>query len=261
MINGAGNEYRVSEDAFAFELLRRMAVRERQAMEQFYGLFQDAVYRMALVRVEMPSTAALLLQELMLRLWSGLRLTPGQSPRLQLLRLAARAAAELRIAMPEEPDPSTLELLPSIDRHGIAENLHTALRRLPERYRTVVHLAYFEHLSDAEIAEVLGSSEDAVSWTRRQGRDALSGLTRGPAVHDERARDLFLDAWIRRELRMAPDSSPCDFGLDRLKLAMREAEQDRNRRQLHRRFVRRPLAKLLRWLSFCAPARRESIAG
>ena len=261
MINGAGNEYRVSEDAFASELLRRVAIRERSAMEQFYGLFQDAVYRMALVRVEAPSSAAQLLQELMLRLWGGLRLAPGRSPRLELLRLAAQAAAELTVAMPDEPDPSTLELLPAIDRNGVTENLHTALRRLPERYRTVVHLAYFEHLSDAEIAEVLGSTEDAVSWHRRQGRDALSGLTRGPAVHDERARDLFLDAWMRRELRMPPDSSPCDFGLDRLKLAMREAEQDRTRRQLHRRFVRRPVARLRRWLSFCAPGRRESVAG
>ncbi len=99
-----------------------------------------------------------------------------------------------------------------------------------------------------------------MSWHRRQGRDALSGLVRGPGPQDLRGRDLFLDAWMRRELRMPPDASPCDFGLDRLKVGMREVEQARWRRQVRRRWVRRPLARLRRWFGLCAPVRRESVA-
>ncbi len=260
-MNGAGNEYRASEDAFASDLLQRVGRKERSAMEQLYGLFQDAVYRLALVRIGVPATAAQLLQERMLAIWSGARVPcDGTRPRVALLRQVARAAAGHLLATPDEPDAATLELLPAIDRNGITENLHTALRRLPERYRTVLHLAYFEHLSDAEIADVLDSSPEAVAWHRRQGRDALSGLVRGPGQHDERARDLFLDAWMRRELRMPPDASPCDFGLDRLKVAMRAAERIRWHRQVRRRWVRKPLARLRRWFGVSAAARRESVA-
>lgn len=261
-MNGASNEYRASEDVFASDLLLRVQRQERSAMEQLYGLFQDAVYRVALVRIGTPSTAAQLLQKLMLDTWTGTwRWTPGCRPRVAFLRMTARAAATHLVAIPDDLDPATLELLPAIDRNGIAENLHTALRRLPERCRTVLHLAYFEHLSDAEIAEVLDSSEDAVSWHRRQGRDALSCLVRGPGTPETRGRDLFLDAWMRRELRMPPDPSPCDFGLDRLKLAMRAAENHRWRRQFRRRWVLKPLARLRRWFGLCVPARGESMAG
>lgn len=261
-MNGEGIEYRASEDAFASSLLVRVAQKERSAMEQLYGLFQDAVYRVALIRTDAPSTSAQLLQESMLRVWSGTRpWAVGCRPRVGFLWLAARAATQHMSPATDDLDAATLELIPAIDRNGFTENLHTALRRLPERYRTVLHLAYFEHLSDAEIALVLDSSEQAVSWHRRQGRDALSALVRGPSAPDERARDLFLDAWMRRELRMPPDPSPCDFGLDRLKIGMREVEQDRWRRQLQRRWVRRPLARMRRWFGFSAPARRESVAG
>lgn len=262
MTNGAGDEYRASEDVFASGLLARVANKERAAMEQLYGVFQDAVYRMALIRTGTASTSAQLLQESMLRVWSGSRpWAAGCRPRVGFLWLAARAATQHMSPGSEDLDAATLELIPAIGRNGITENLHTALRRLPERYRTVLHLAYFEHLSDAEIALVLDSSEQAVNWHRRQGRDALSALVRGPGAPDERARDLFLDAWMRRELRMPPDASPCDFGLDRLKVGMREVEQDRWRRQVQRRWVRKPLARMRRWFGLFPPARRESVAG
>ena len=261
-MNGANNEYRASEDAFASELLLRVGRRERSAMEQLYGLFQDAVYRLALVRTGSPAQAAQLLQALMLEVWAGRRIeSVARRPRIALLRLAAGTAADPVLVAAEDLDPSTMELLPAGDRNGVTENLHTALHRLPERYRTVLHLAYFEHLSDAEIAAVLELSEEAVGWHRRQGRDALSMMVRGPGAHDERARDLFLDAWMRRELRLPPDTSPCDFGLDRLKAGMREAEQARLRRQLHRRWVRKPLARMRRWFGVLAPSRRESVPG
>lgn len=259
-MNGVDIEYCTSEDAFASDLLLRVTLKERSAMEQLYGLFQDAVYRVALVRIGAPSTAAQLLHTLMLQTWAGTyRWSQGCRPRVAFLRMAARSAVGHMVATPDELDPSTLELLPAIDRNGIAENLHTALHRLPERYRTVLHLAYFEHLSDAEIAVVLDSSEDTVSWHRRQGRDTLSGLVRGPGAADARGRDLFLDAWMRRELRMPPDASPCDFGLDRLKLDMREAESRRWRRQMRRRWVQKPLAWLRRWFGLCAPTRRDRV--
>lgn len=257
------NQYRDGEDAHAAGLLLRVAQGDPLAMEQFYAVYQEAVYRLALVRLGQPAVAAQVLEALMLQVWTGMQAwRPGHRPRTWILRLAARAAqADVAEANDATVDPSTDAIALPGARPGMAENLHTALRRLPDRYRTVLHLAYFEHLCDAEIARVLDLPEDAVSWNRRQGRDALSAMLGGNGESDARARDLFLDAWMRRELRSAPDPSPCDFGLDRLKLRMRVAERERWRRRLSRRWLRRPIGHVRRWVGLGAPGRREAAVG
>ncbi|MGH8519149.1 MAG: RNA polymerase sigma factor [Panacagrimonas sp.] len=257
------NDYRDGEDAHASDLLLRVSRRERQAMEQFYGVYQEAVYRLALTRLDQPVDAALVLQALMLQIWTGTQVwRPGGRPRTWILQLTARATqGGVAEALDTQLDPATQAITPAGARAGMVENLHTALRRLPDRYRTVLHLAYFEHLCDAEIAQVLDLAESAVSWNRRQGRDALSAILGGNGESDARARDLFLDAWMRRELRMAPDPAPCDFGLDRLKVAMRSAGRERLRRRLSRRWVRRPIGHLRRWVGLGAPGRSEAAAG
>lgn len=253
-MNGASKEQRAGEDAFAEGLLERIAQRDCSAMEQLFTLYQDAIYRLAMVRIDSASAAAQRLHELMVQVWSGARACPsGEPPRTWLLALAARAAeATGEPAADAEPDPSTAVLVASQDPNRAAENLHTVLRRLPERYRTAVHLAYFEHLSDAEIARVLDRTEAAVAWDRRQGRDALASMQQLRGGVDERGRELFLDSWLRRELRMPPDPSPGDFGLDRLRVAMRQIERERRRGGFSR---------LLRRLRFGTPEPEISPVG
>lgn len=253
------------EDAYAIGLLRRVRLRDRAAMERFYGLFQEAVYRMALVRLGQPAAAAHVLQDLMLQVWSGTHAwRPGLRPRAWILQLAARAtrtqAADVRDEE-ERIDPSTDAIATDPARPDPASNLHTALRALPARYRAVLHLAYFEHLPDTEIARVLDLPVTAVAWNRRQGRDALSAMFGGNGACEARARDLFLDAWMRRELRTVPDASPCDFGLDRLQVQMRIADRERRVRQWVRSWLRRPFGRIRRWVRWAAPTRRATALG
>jgi RNA polymerase sigma-70 factor (ECF subfamily) len=263
-MNGAShinNPMLDGEDAHVSELLLRVALRERQAMEQFYAVYQEAVYRLALVRLGQPAVAAQVLQTLMLQIWTGTQVwRPGPRPRTWILQLAARATrAGVAEGSDAQLDPASRAIAPAGARaDGLVENLHTALRRLPDRYRAVLHLAYFEHLADGEIAQVLDQTEAAVSWNRRQGRDALCAMLGGNGDSDARARDLFLDAWMRRQLRTAPDPSPCDFGLDQLKVQMRVAERDRLRRRISRRWLLRPIGRVRRWVGLTAPARRAA---
>lgn len=257
-------EYRAGEDAYAAELLQRVARRDGRAMEQVYGLYQEAVYRLALVRLGQAGRAAILLQDLMLQIWSGIHVwRPGRRPRAWILQLAARAtlaeAAEAYDA--GSLDPSTQAIAPVAARPGATPSLYAALRGLPDRYRTLLHLAYVEHLCDREIALILDVPESSVSWNRRQGRDALCAMLGGNGDRDARARDLFLDAWMRRELRTAPDPSPGDFGLDRLKLQMRVAERERWRRRVARRWLRRPIGHVRRWVGLATPTRRATALG
>jgi RNA polymerase sigma-70 factor, ECF subfamily len=256
-------EDRNSEDADAAGLLRRVALRECQAMEQFYGLYQEAVYRLALVRLGEPGPAAHVLQDLMLQIWGSTHAwRPGRRPRLWILQLTARATrTEAAEADDIRLDPSSQAIAPLAAQAGRMGNLHSALRDLPERYRTLLHLAYFERLCDADIAQILEMPQAAVTRYRRQGRDALCSLLGGNTQTDARARDLFLDAWMRRELRTAPDPSPCDFGLDRLKVQMRVVDRQRRRRRLVRRWLQRPLGRVRRWAGLAVAARRMAALG
>lgn len=232
-MDGASKDYMAGEDGFALQLLSRIARREREAMEQFYGLYQEAVYRLALVRLDSPPAAAQQLHELMLRVWVGAATCPpGERPRTWLL---GQLVACTEVPEPEvdgfeaQPDPSTAAVAVARDPASASENLHSVLRRLPERYRTILHLAYFEHLADAEIARMLDRPEGAVAWSRRQGRDALASMQQLGGASDDRGRDLFLDSWVRRELRTAPDPAPGDFGLDRLRVALRQVDREQRR--------------------------------
>lgn len=54
-----------------------------------------------------------------------------------------------------------------------------AVAMLPPKYRTVVHLYYFEDMSVAEIAEVVGERQSTVKTRLSRARDKLKALLKG----------------------------------------------------------------------------------
>ena len=52
-------------------------------------------------------------------------------------------------------------------------NLFSAVMKLDEKYRTVIHLFYYEEYSVKEIAEILGSRESTVKSQLSRGRTLL----------------------------------------------------------------------------------------
>ena len=65
---------------------------------------------------------------------------------------------------PEEPEPG-----------GVVE----AVLALPAKYRTAVHLYYYEELSVAEIAKIMGKSEGAVKSRLFRARAPAAGHAEG----------------------------------------------------------------------------------
>jgi RNA polymerase sigma factor (sigma-70 family) len=66
-----------------------------------------------------------------------------------------------------------------IDRAGLDDAIWNALRALPPRQRAVIVLRYYEHLTDAEIADTLGVSRGTI---RSQASRALDKLRATPAI-------------------------------------------------------------------------------
>ena len=131
------------------------------------------VFRLAYARTGSRADAEDVMQETFIRL---LRARPAfaepEHARAWLLRVAANCAndwfrapwrrregpLEDALPAPEEPEPG-----------GVVE----AVLALPAKYRTAVHLYYYEDLSVAEIAAILGKSEGAVKSRLFRARTLL----------------------------------------------------------------------------------------
>lgn len=68
-----------------------------------------------------------------------------------------------------------------------SENLFEQVMKLPEKYRLVIHLFYYEDYSIREIAKILGIAENNVKVRLTRGRKLLSNTLREGWNNDEQA--------------------------------------------------------------------------
>ncbi len=151
---------------------------DREEAQRIVDAYGDAVYRLAYAYTGSRADAEDVTQETFLRL---LRAAPAfreeNHRRAWLLRVAANCARDLhrslwrKRAVPLEeagdiPAPEEPERGPLLE----------AVLALPEGYRTVVHLYYYEGYSAGEIARMLGKSEGAVTTRLSRARAALRDI-------------------------------------------------------------------------------------
>lgn len=148
---------------------------DKQEAERLIEAYADAVYRLAYARTGSREDAEDVTQETFLRLVrTGPRFRDGEHCRAWLLRVAMNCAADLhrsawrRHTRPLE-EAEHLTISPEEPGNGVME----AVLALPERYRTVVHLYYYEELSAAEIAAILGKREGTVNTRLCRARAML----------------------------------------------------------------------------------------
>ena len=135
---------------------------------------RDTVYRVALHHFASPPDAEDAVQEVFLRLY--LREGPFDSPehlRRWLLRVTVNVCKDAlkspwrkrRISMESIPEP--------VFEEPEQRELYREVLALPEKYRTVLGLYYYEELSTKEIAVLLNIRQTAVTTRLSRGRDLL----------------------------------------------------------------------------------------
>ena len=144
---------------------------EQEIVLELFDRYADMVYRIALSYLRSPQEAEDVVQTVFLKLLEGgVSIYPGKERAFLAKVTVNRCKNLLSAAKRHETVPldETVLLAQPEDR-----DLFRAVMELPEKYRVVVSLHYFEGWSFREIAELLHIGVSAVSMRLHRARNIL----------------------------------------------------------------------------------------
>lgn len=167
-------------------LLARVAAGEAEAFRNLVDRHLPTVLAIGRRMLRDDAEAEDVAQEAMLRLWrnaAGLELgAGGVRPWLRRVvsnlcidRVRARRNTTVTDAVPEESEPPG-QVRQLVERE-LSQRVDAALKALPERQRLAITLFHYEGMSQIEVGQVLGISDEAVeSLLARARRTLKTGL-------------------------------------------------------------------------------------
>jgi RNA polymerase sigma-70 factor (ECF subfamily) len=177
-------------------LIARIAAGDRDAFSRFYDLLAPTAFGLIRRVLRDPEAAAEVLQEVFWQVWrEAPRYDPTRgSPEAWLvMRAKTRAIDRLRsirrrdrtFVAPVDESVAQRAGEPAENPAVVAEDrglVQTALARLPEPQRRVIELAFFDGLTQSEIATRLGEPLGTVKTRARLGLERLRGALRRERV-------------------------------------------------------------------------------
>ena len=169
------------------ELLAGVAAGQERAFRALVDRHLGSVLGIARRMLRDDAEAEDVSQEALLRLWrnaAGLELgANGVRPWLRRVvsnlcidRARARRNTTLTDAVPEESEPAGL--LRHLAERELSGRVDAALKALPERQRLALTLFHYEGMSQIEVGEVLGISDEAVDSLLARARRTLKATLR-----------------------------------------------------------------------------------
>lgn len=144
----------------------------RYTYDEAVNKFIDTVYRLAFARTKSPENAEDITQEVFLKLMQCKKNFESEEHlKAWLLRVTINLTKDLFMSSWFK---KTDELDENIPVHMEEKSdLFYALANLPKKYRTVIHLHYYEGYSVNEIANIIKASEGTVKSQLHRGRQML----------------------------------------------------------------------------------------
>ena len=150
-------------------------------LDALFVTYGDMVYRLALVRTRSAADAEDVVQEVFLRcLKNNPTFESAEHQKAWLIKVTLNCSKSIRgsaFRRHSVPEDAAGELAANAEEPD--STVYDAVMRLPEKYRTAIHLYYYESYSVKEIASVMRTTESTVkSWLHRARgmlKDALGG--------------------------------------------------------------------------------------
>ena len=193
-VSARNTENDLSDDSDS-ALLAAAAAGDEKAFAGLVERHYDIIYRVVWRVTSGHADTEDMVQEAFLKLWNN----PSQVRHGVALRgWLMRVATNLAIDRARRKQASNIDDQPEIAASGpdaldqvvgdrSANEINSALARLPERQRLALSLVYFENMSNIEAAEAMAISVEAIESLLARGRRALKGEL------SDRWRDLLAD--------------------------------------------------------------------
>ena len=151
------------------------------SIETVFDRYGNTVYRLAYARVGNKYDAEDILQAVFLKLCrANVSFSEEEHLKAWLLRVTVNSSNNLLKS-------AWMRLTDSLDHnitaptHEVSE-VYSEVAKLPIKYRTVIHLHYFEGYSCAEIAQITSSNEATVKTRLKRARERLANTLKGEEI-------------------------------------------------------------------------------
>lgn len=150
------------------------------AVERALNLFGNDILRLAYSYMKNRYDAEDIVQDVLIRYMQSAKVFQGEEHmKAWLLRVASNlckdrlksASYQREVAIPEGYDIEA----PTDDIQEESQVMKSVMA-LPEKYRSVIHLYYFEEYSTKEIAEILEKKETTIRSLLKRGREKLANM-------------------------------------------------------------------------------------
>lgn len=171
-----------SQEADDDTLLDRMKMDDAEAYRILVERHVDRAYAVALRILRNVADAEDVAQEALVKAWTHRQSwQPGKAKFCTwLYRVVFNRCIDLRrrpvnsciddVAEPHDDQPDSVA---TIHRRQVYDRLGEAMTTMPEQQRAALTLAYFDDMGNGEIAEILGTTVQAVESLLKRGRQGL----------------------------------------------------------------------------------------
>ncbi|MGN1115144.1 MAG: RNA polymerase sigma factor [Candidatus Ornithomonoglobus sp.] len=143
----------------------------RYSYDDIARRYIDTVYRLALARTKSPENAGDVTQEVFLRLLESKKeFREEEHLKAWLLRVTINCTKDMLLSSWFCKNEPLDESMPAED--GVDE-IYFLIMRMPEKYRTVLYLYYYEGYKTHEIAQITGRPHGTVKSQLSRGRELL----------------------------------------------------------------------------------------